>query len=104
MTAAQSADHDRHSEPNRTLAAPCDRHSEPNGGFKGYPTAIRNRIAIPATALSGTGVLWEHADSGVNTRQLAEAFELTVGEVQWALAYENAQGAARFRTAFMAIS
>ncbi len=52
------------------------------------------RFGRPSVRGISTEVLWEHADSGEDTRELADVFDLTVSEVQWALAYENAQRAA----------
>ncbi|MBV9142059.1 MAG: DUF433 domain-containing protein [Pseudonocardiales bacterium] len=52
------------------------------------------RFGRPSVRGISTEVLWEHAEGGADTRELAEAFDLTVRDVQWALAYENAQRAA----------
>ena len=52
------------------------------------------RFGRPSVRGISTEVLWEHADSGADTHELAETFDLTVSEIQWALAYENAQRAA----------
>lgn len=41
-----------------------------------------------------TEVLWEHDDAGESIEASAEDFGVTVGEVRWALSYENAYRAA----------
>jgi uncharacterized protein (DUF433 family) len=33
-------------------------------------------------------VIWEHADGGEDVIEIAEAFDLSPGDVRWALAYE----------------
>jgi uncharacterized protein (DUF433 family) len=41
-----------------------------------------------------TEAIWEQVDSGEDVAETAAAYGLSVAEVRWALAYENAQQAA----------
>jgi hypothetical protein len=74
--------------------------TSPPPGVRTMTRALRcwsiRRFASDGPSVRGisTEVLWEHADSGANNRELVEAFDLTVSEVQWALAYENMPRAA----------
>jgi uncharacterized protein (DUF433 family) len=73
------------------VAAAWRPHDDPRSVVRVDPEV---RFGRPSVQGISTEVLWEHADSGEDTRELAEAFDLTVSDVQWALAYENAQRAA----------
>jgi uncharacterized protein (DUF433 family) len=41
-----------------------------------------------------TAVLWEHVDGGEDVAEVAAAFDLTVSQVNWALAHELPRRAA----------
>lgn len=73
------------------VAAAWRPHDDPRSAVLIDPEV---RFGRPSVKGISTEVLWEHADSGEDTHELAEAFNLTVSDVQWALAYENAQRAA----------
>jgi uncharacterized protein (DUF433 family) len=46
------------------------------------------RSAKPSVRGVSTEVIWEHADGGEDVIEIAEAFDLSPGDVRWALAYE----------------
>ena len=73
------------------VAAAWRPHDDPRSPVVVDPEV---RFGRPSICGISTEVLWEHADSGEDVHELAEAFDLTVSDVQWALAYENAQRAA----------
>lgn len=73
------------------VAAAWRPHDDPRSAVLIDPDV---RFGRPSVKGISTEVLWEHADSGEDTHELADAFDLTVSDVQWALAYENAQRAA----------
>jgi uncharacterized protein (DUF433 family) len=52
------------------------------------------RFGRPAVCGISTEILWEQSESGADVRELSEAFDLDVGDVQWALAYEHSRRAA----------
>jgi uncharacterized protein (DUF433 family) len=52
------------------------------------------RYGKPSVRGVSTEVLWEHADEGEAVEEIAEAFELTVADVRWAISYESARLAA----------
>ena len=47
------------------------------------------RFGLPSVKGIRTEVLWEHIDAGEGIEDVAEAFDLAVSDVRWALAYEN---------------
>jgi uncharacterized protein (DUF433 family) len=47
------------------------------------------RFGLPSVKGIRTEVLWEHIDAGEGIEEVAEAFDLAVSDVRWALAYEN---------------
>jgi uncharacterized protein (DUF433 family) len=48
------------------------------------------RFGRPSIHGISTEALWEHEDAGEPVEAIAEAFDLTLRDVRWALAYENA--------------
>jgi uncharacterized protein (DUF433 family) len=52
------------------------------------------RFGRPAIKGISTEVLWEHAESGEDVEETAEAFDLEPDDVRWALAYETSLRAA----------
>jgi len=52
------------------------------------------RFGRPSVAGISTEVLWEHVEAGEDVDEVAEAFSVTIKDVRWALAYENAIRAA----------
>lgn len=52
------------------------------------------RFGRPAVKGISTEVLWEHAESGEDVEETAEAFDLEPADVRWALAYETSLRAA----------
>lgn len=52
------------------------------------------RFGKPAIKGISTGVLWEHAEAGEDDDEIAEAFDVTLDDVRWALAYETSVRAA----------
>ena len=73
------------------VAAAWRPHDDPRSAVLIDPEI---RFGRPSVSGISTEVLWEHVDSGEDTREVAEAFDLTVSGVQWALVYENVQRAA----------
>jgi uncharacterized protein (DUF433 family) len=60
-------------------------HDDPNSPVVMAPEV---RFGRPAVGGIGTDVIWEHELAGEETSEIAAAFGLTIGHVQWALAYE----------------
>jgi uncharacterized protein (DUF433 family) len=54
----------------------------------------QRRFGRPAVGGVSTEVLWEQTEEGEYLDETADAFDLTVDEVRWAIAYENALRAA----------
>jgi uncharacterized protein (DUF433 family) len=52
------------------------------------------RFGKPAVGGISTEIIWEHADAGENEDEIAEAFDLSLSDVRWALSYETARRAA----------
>lgn len=52
------------------------------------------RFGKPAIKGISTEALWEHVESGEDLAEVAEAFDLDVDDVRWALAYETSARAA----------
>jgi len=52
------------------------------------------RFGRPSVGGISTEVLWEHVEAGEDVAEVAAAFDVTVKDVRWALAYENAARAA----------
>jgi uncharacterized protein (DUF433 family) len=52
------------------------------------------RFGRPAVKGISTEVLWEHAEAGEDLTEVAGAFDLSVEDVRWALAYETSARAA----------
>lgn len=52
------------------------------------------RFGRPAIKGISTESVWEQVEEGVDLDEVAETFQLTVPDVRWALAYENAARAA----------
>lgn len=52
------------------------------------------RFGRPAIKGISTESVWEQVEEGVDLDEVAETFQLTVADVRWALAYENATRAA----------
>lgn len=65
--------------------------AEPESPVIMQPT---RRFGRPSIGGISTEVLWERVEGGEDVGEVAEAFELTVRDVRWALAYENATRAA----------
>ena len=73
------------------VAASWRPHSEPSSPIRIDP---RRRFGRPAIKGVSTQVIWEHIEVGESPGEVAEAFALTVRDVQWAISYENARRAA----------
>ena len=60
------------------------------------PVRMNPELRFGRLAIKGirTGVLWEHAESGEDVEETAEAFDLEPDDVRWALAYETSLCAA----------
>jgi len=52
------------------------------------------RFGRPSIKGISTEVLWEHAESGASLEEIADAFDLDVADVRWAVSYESAPAAA----------
>jgi uncharacterized protein (DUF433 family) len=52
------------------------------------------RFGRPAIKGISTEVLWEHDEAGEDVEEIADAFDLVVDDVRWALAYETSLRAA----------
>ncbi|MDQ7906625.1 DUF433 domain-containing protein [Phytohabitans sp. ZYX-F-186] len=57
------------------------------------------RFGRPAVKGISTAAIWEQEDAGEDVEDLAALYSLTVADVRWALAYENAERAKNSRTA-----
>ena len=66
-------------------------HDDPHSPVRMAPDV---RFGRPAIKGIGTEVLWEHVESGEDLAEVAEAFDLDVYDVRWALAYETSARAA----------
>lgn len=57
----------------------------------GSPVRIRpaRRWGLPSVKGIKTAVLWEHIEAGADFREVAEDFDIDVGDVRWAWAYED---------------
>ncbi|MDT7584691.1 MAG: hypothetical protein QOE32_2241 [Pseudonocardiales bacterium] len=60
------------------------------------PVRIRpdRRFGRPAVGGISTEVIWGHADSGEDEAEIAAIFDLSVGEIEWAVSYEATRRAA----------
>jgi uncharacterized protein (DUF433 family) len=52
------------------------------------------RFGKPAVQGISTEVIWEHTAAGEDEEEIAEAFNLSLSDVRWALSYETARRAA----------
>jgi uncharacterized protein (DUF433 family) len=52
------------------------------------------RFGRPSIKGISTEVLWEQAESGASLEEIADAFDLDVADVRWAVSYESAPAAA----------
>jgi uncharacterized protein (DUF433 family) len=50
--------------------------------------APNRRFGRPAVGGISTEVIWEHTEAGESPEEIAEVFELTIADVNWALSYE----------------
>lgn len=73
------------------IAAAWRPHDDPRSPVRVAPDM---RFGRPAVAGISTEVIWEHAEAGEDTQELAEAYNLSQADVRWALAYENSANAA----------
>jgi len=73
------------------LAAGWRPHDDPDSPVRMEPDV---RFGLPSVKGVRTEVLWEHIDAGEGIEDVAEAFDLAVRDVRWALAYENSLHAA----------
>lgn len=73
------------------LAAGWRPHDDPDSPVRMEPDV---RFGLPSVKGVRTEVLWEHIDAGEGIEDVAEAFDLAVRDVRWALAYENSLRAA----------
>jgi uncharacterized protein (DUF433 family) len=73
------------------IAAGWRPASDPRSPVVMQPTM---RFGRPSVAGISTEALWEHVEAGEDVAEVAVAFGVTVKEVRWALAYENAARAA----------
>lgn len=66
-------------------------HNDPNS-----PVLIAPDIRFGKPSIKGiaTEVVWEHDQAGEAPDEIADAFDLTVAEVRWALSYESSARAA----------
>jgi hypothetical protein len=55
------------------------------------PTCGSGSRPRPASA---PRVIWEHADNGEDEAEIAQAFDLSLSDVRWALSFEAARRAA----------
>ena len=55
------------------------------------PVLMRPDIRFGQPQVSGisTEIIWEHDQGGEDNYEIADAFDLSLGDVRWALAYEN---------------
>jgi uncharacterized protein (DUF433 family) len=61
-------------------------HDDPQSPVRMAPDL---RFGRPAIKGISTEALWEHVESGEDLADVAEAFDLDIDEVRWALAYET---------------
>lgn len=73
------------------LAAAWRPADEPDSPVRMNPDL---RFGRPAVKGISTEVLWEQTEAGESTEEVADAYDLSVGEVRWAIAYESAARAA----------
>ena len=66
-------------------------HDDPRSPVRMAPDV---RFGKPAIKGISTEALWEHVESGEDLVEVAEAFDLDVDDVRWALAYETSARAA----------
>jgi uncharacterized protein (DUF433 family) len=66
-------------------------HDDPDSPIRIQPDM---RFGKPAVAGISTEVVWEHVDSGEDEDEIAQAFDLSLSDVRWALSYEAARRAA----------
>jgi uncharacterized protein (DUF433 family) len=52
------------------------------------------RFGRPAVGGIRTEILWEHVEGGEDLDEVAEAFDVSIDDVRWALAYETSRRAA----------
>lgn len=57
------------------------------------------RFGRPAVKGISTATIWEQEDAGEDVHDLASLYSLTVADIRWALAYENAERAKSSRAA-----
>jgi uncharacterized protein (DUF433 family) len=60
-------------------------HAEPGSPVRMSPEL---RLGKPSVAGVSTEVIWEHTDGDEDEHEIAEALDLNVANVRWALAYE----------------
>lgn len=60
-------------------------HDDPDSPVRMAPDL---RFGKPAVGGVSTEVIWEHADGGEGEHEIADAFDLRLADVRWALAYE----------------
>lgn len=73
------------------VAAGWRPHDDPRSPVRVAPDL---RFGRPAVGGISTEVLWEHVEAGEDPEEVADAYDLTVGQVRWALAYETSAHAA----------
>jgi uncharacterized protein (DUF433 family) len=73
------------------LAAGWRPHDDPHSPVLMAPDV---RFGRPAIKGISTEVLWEHEQAGEDVQEVAEAFDVNVDDVRWALAYETSLRAA----------
>jgi uncharacterized protein (DUF433 family) len=73
------------------LAAGWRPHDDPDSPVVMAPNV---RHGLPSVKGVRTEVLWEHVDAGEGIDDVAQAFDLAISDVRWALAYENSLHAA----------
>ncbi len=69
------------------IASGWKPHADPESTVRMEPDV---RFGRPAVSGISTEVVWEHDDAGADVDEIAETFSLSVKDVRWALAYENA--------------
>jgi uncharacterized protein (DUF433 family) len=74
-----------------SLAAAWRPHGDPESPVRCIPNRRGGR---PSVGGISTEVLWEHIEAGEDKDDVAADFDLTVPQVNWALAYENSRRAA----------
>ena len=73
------------------LAAAWRPHDDPRSPVRVDPN---QRFGRPAVAGIRTEVLWEQSEGGEYLDETADAFEISLDQLRWAIAYENALRAA----------